>query len=453
MKQTRGTEDIPTASARVNVRWLAALLVVAAMVLPGVASATPNFAREYSKNCAMCHTVAPQLNRAGYEFRLAGYRFPDEIGEEQKDADFNLGNRTAGRLEATYTYARRSDAASGTSTGASDLEFGGVGLFPLTGSWGKYFGSFVELEIAPEEPIEIEMAAVRGVYGNAAGWLQTRLGIMHAWEGFGASDDSIGITSPLFHTQTATGSPFFLQDLNEMAWEVGYYFKSVGTAVSARVGNGIVWNEEGEGVAEPAQGGSLRKDATLPARDAKSYALVINQFIAGESGVTLRYYRTQVVTPNPFDTSAAPNACAAGIAGGTPGVGCTTDNIERLTAYANFFAIPNVLNFLAGYGLGNDDIADPTVDPSLAAVGKSQGYFAEINYYPIEHRLGTGVRYDSFDPSDQASDDRQNQYAVFGNFVAYKGLQFLGEYRIVNVKQSAGTDRDRQFQLLFRLTQ
>lgn len=453
MKYARCTEDAPRAPAGMNTPWSAAFLAVAVMVLPGVASATPNFAREYSKNCAMCHTVAPQLNRAGYEFRLAGYRFPDEIGEEQKDADFNLGNRTAARLDATYTYARRSDAASGTSTGTSDLEFDSVSLFPLTGSWGKYFGSFVELETAPEEPIEIGMAFVRGVYGDANGWLQTRLGIMHPWEGFGASDDPISIGSPLFHTQTATGSPFFLQDLNEMAWEVGYYFKPFGTAISARVGNGIIWNPEGEGVAEPAQGGALRKDETLPARDAKSYAFVINQFIAGESAVTVRYYRTQVVTPNPFDTSAAPNACAAGIAGGTPGVGCTTDNIERLTAYANFFAIPKVLNILAGYGWGNDDIADPTVDPSLADVGESQGYFAELNYYPIEHRLGTGVRYDSFDPSDKGSDDRQNQYAVFGNFMAYKGLQFLGEYRVVGIKQAAGTDRDRQFQLLFRLTQ
>lgn len=432
---------------------LAGIILVLATMLPAVARATPNFAREYQKNCAMCHTVAPQLNRAGYEFRLAGYRFPDEIGEESKDSDFNLGNRTAARLEAGYTYDKHTDAASGTSTANNDLEFEGASLFPLTGSWGRYFGSFVELALSPDEPIEIEMAFVRAVYGDATGWLQTRLGIMHPWEGFGASDEGIGISSPLFHTQTATGSPFFLQDLNEMAWEVGYYLRQTGTTASARVGNGIIWNKEGSGVAEPAQGGELAKESELPARDAKSYSAVVSQFVGSESAVMLRYYRTQVPTPNPFDTFAAPNACAASLGTATAGAGCTTDTIQRMTLYANVFAVPKVLNLLAGYGWGNDRIDDPSVDPSLAAVGKSRGYFGEVDYYPIEHRLGTGIRYDSFDPSDKLDRDRQSQFAIFGNFMVYKGLQILGEYRRVDGQQPTGSDRDQGFQLLFRLTQ
>lgn len=64
MKHARCNEDVPRAPARMSWRWPATFLLVAAM-LPGVASAMPNFAREYSKSCAMCHTVVPQLNRAG----------------------------------------------------------------------------------------------------------------------------------------------------------------------------------------------------------------------------------------------------------------------------------------------------------------------------------------------------------------------------------------------------
>lgn len=424
---------------------LAALLML--MALSPEAWATPNFARKYQKNCGMCHTMVPQLNRTGYEFRLAGYRLPDEIGKEEKDSDFNLGDMTAARLEASYTYAKHTDVAGASaSTANSELAFEGASLFPLSGSWGKNFGSFVELTMSPNDVFEIEMAFVRAVYGDDKGWFQTRLGIMHPWEGFGASDEPISISLPLFQTQTATGSPFVLMDTNEMAWEVGYYFLPVGTNVSARIGNGIIWSDDGSGMAEPAQGGNLSKEASLPAHGAKSYSAVIQQFITKDSGVTLHYYRTRVPSPNPF--ASPPLSCST-----TTPAGCTTDTIERLDAYANFYVVPKLVNVLAGYVRGNDKIEDASVDPSLAAVGKSNGYFGEVDYFPIEHRLGAGVRYDAFDPSDKATRDRLNEFAVFGNYAVYKGLQILGEYKLVDTQQPVGTNRDHQFEVLFRLVQ
>ncbi len=53
--------------------WLAiAALHALAILLPRSALAIPVFARIYNKPCATCHTVFPQLNPVGEEFRLRG---------------------------------------------------------------------------------------------------------------------------------------------------------------------------------------------------------------------------------------------------------------------------------------------------------------------------------------------------------------------------------------------
>lgn len=53
-----------------------ALLLVAAD-----AEAIPAFARKYKLGCNVCHTVYPQLNRFGRDFRDNGFRMPDEVQE------------------------------------------------------------------------------------------------------------------------------------------------------------------------------------------------------------------------------------------------------------------------------------------------------------------------------------------------------------------------------------
>ena len=45
------------------------------------AEAIPAFARKYKLGCNVCHTVYPQLNRFGRDFRDNGFRMPDEVQE------------------------------------------------------------------------------------------------------------------------------------------------------------------------------------------------------------------------------------------------------------------------------------------------------------------------------------------------------------------------------------
>lgn len=59
----------------------AALGVAAVLVSVEPAEAIPAFARKYKLACNTCHTMYPQLNRFGRDFRDNGFRMPDEIEE------------------------------------------------------------------------------------------------------------------------------------------------------------------------------------------------------------------------------------------------------------------------------------------------------------------------------------------------------------------------------------
>jgi hypothetical protein len=55
------------------------------------ARAIPAFARQYRLECLNCHTVVPQLNALGEQFRAAGYRLPpalQKVPPEQREADY-----------------------------------------------------------------------------------------------------------------------------------------------------------------------------------------------------------------------------------------------------------------------------------------------------------------------------------------------------------------------------
>ena len=409
-------------------RWALGLVL---LLLPVIGQAMPNFARKYEKNCGMCHTQVPQLNKTGYEFRMAGYRLPDEIGQEEKDSDFNLGDYFAVRMTGAYTVDRLKPAG-GTRSSTDQLEFDDAGVYALTGSWGGNFASQAELDIAPGEEIEIANAYIRGVYGDEKGWFQGRIGVMHPWEGFGASDRPIGISRPLIQETQAAGSPFLVWAVPEMAVEGGYYSAISGTSIAARIGNGILWTEDGE--AEGAQGGALSKDPSLPASNSKSYQLVLNQILLKESGVTAYYYRTSVPSPNPVANP--------------PPAALTTDTLERMTLYANAYVWPKTVNLLAGYGWGEDRLDDPTLNPDA---GKSRGWFGQVDYFPIEHELALGVRYDVLDPSKNVDRNSVNAIAAFANWMPRPGLQVLCEYRRTSTEAGAtpGEDKDDRLQLLF----
>src|SRR6266498_1619775 len=137
------------------------------------ARAMPNFSRKLGVSCATCHTTIPALNRTGYKFRAAGFRMPSDIGKEE-DKKFDLGDAFAARIQQRYdTQATNQPNGApinncvagvcGPRTTTNAFSFFEATLYPLTGSWGKYFASESELSVSPEDVFEIENAYIRFV--------------------------------------------------------------------------------------------------------------------------------------------------------------------------------------------------------------------------------------------------------------------------------------------------
>jgi hypothetical protein len=393
------------------------VFVVSLFVLSTNAQAMPNFARKYNSDCTMCHTIVPQLNRTGYEFRMAGYRLPSEIGKEEKA--LNLADFFAARIQ-TETYWHKHDAAgAGGDHTDTQIKFKEFTMYPLTGSWGKYFGSLAELSVGIPEEWEVENAYVRGVYGDENGWFEARYGVFHTWEGFGASDRPASLSRPLIQGKMGLGVPFKVWPGNETGIELGYYSAKTGTTVS-----GVVWNGMN------ADGEPSGKDPDQPAYNDKDLQLYVQQFISDDSAIGLFYYRG--VAPFPAPTDKNPNPTQ------------TRDTYWRLIAYANFWPVPERLDLKAGYGLGDDSLDNESVTGGKK-VGKSKGFFAEADYVITPGKAEVGVRYDYLDPSDNVDHNNQTAYTAFVNLpsVQFGGLQFIGEYQHKETEQpGGGTDKD-----------
>lgn len=426
-------------------------LLLVFLFMPTLSHSMPNFARKYEKNCNMCHSQIPKLNRTGFEFRLAGYRMPDEIG--QKEEDFNMGDFFAARVQMQEEYKRHDDVTSSKNTSSNQLTFYEATLYPLTGSWGGNFGSMAELSMAPGEGFEIENAYVRGVWGDGKdGFFTGKIGVMHPWEGFGASDRPLGNTRPLFQKQASIGSPFYLWNVDEMAVEAGYYWPSIGTNLSARISNGVIWKPDSGGAfsdhADPAQGGDLNKTSGQIGQNHKNWQIVLNQYFNKDSGFTLYYYSGEI----PFPDIAEPT---------NPLTGETTnDTYTRLAAYANWFVLPKKLNLLAGWLDGKDSLGDANVTGVLSGsttaqigsqVGKSGGYFVEADYHVIENTLAVGARYDIFDPSKEVDHNSQKALSLFANYHVLDNVQVIADYQHKTTEAGTNPGENKDNQLLARM--
>ncbi len=376
--------------------------------LAGESEALPNFARKYGADCSMCHVAVPKLNRFGYEFRLAGFRIPSQIGKEE--LPFNLADYFAARFVEQYSYVDfRDESTPANDARTSQLEMVEFNLFPLTGSWGRNFASKGHLTVTPgNAEIEVESAYARYVRGSGDRWFQARIGIMPPLEGYGASDEPIGVSGPLFMGTAATGSPFMISEQDQSGIEIGVSLPKTGTSAALRINNGL------NGNGEAAVGDESSKTPGQPGTNDKDVQLTLNQFYTSDSAVFLYFYRGVVPFPNPLAVPAP--------------LSTTRDTYYRLAAFANFFALPGTLNFLAGAGWGYDRLSDYSVAGG-DQVGHDYGFFGEVDYH-VSPALGFGARYDFFDPSTNAAHDRMRAISAFGNSsLLVNNLRLYGEYQ------------------------
>jgi hypothetical protein len=397
-----------------------------------VASGMPMFSRKYSVACAYCHTVIPRLNEAGFAFRAAGFRPPEEIGkrDEKETFKFNIGEYDSVRLQLRYDLSRTDNAGAVSTT--NQLAYHEITLYPLTGSFLGNYSSLFEISLPAAESPEVENAYGRGNWRVGPGHFSARLGIFHPFEGYGASDRPIAISRPLFQGTAArfNQSTFFTPwNFDEAGLELGYTMNR--TSFRATLFNGLTFSEE-ENTATPATSlsGSDSKVRGRPSYNSKDVQLFFNQILTdGGGGFSLYYYRGELDLPvvgHPEDFF--------------------QNTFERYSAYASYPIGPILL--LGGIHGGKDDTF--TADDGYGPRSSSRGYFAEVNYISSDLPLGVVGRWEQFDPSSRIGDNKSMRYLVAVNKPFNNGLQAIAEYFYRKTEQITRADRkDNTFQIRF----
>ena len=172
----------------------------ASLYLHAKGRSIPAWARKYNMNCSGCHyPVPPRLNATGVRFRWAGYRMPEEIGEEAKVQQ--VSNYVAVRGAFEYVYEKE----KGEPAEENNFALEDVSLF-YGGAFGKNLGGF--LELAKEED-EVEGGAqILGVWGKERSHGGFRAGQTHLLlnSGLAGFDRPAGIAAPLPLSGPVTGA-------------------------------------------------------------------------------------------------------------------------------------------------------------------------------------------------------------------------------------------------------
>jgi hypothetical protein len=364
----------------------------------------PAFARRENMSCDACHTTVPRLNRFGYEYRNAGFRMPNEIGE---DREVDIPNMISARIQATGQIKSNNNTMS----------FKEFTLYPASGSFGKHWSALTELSFGPEDVWEIENAYIRGTFGKEEDHFQFRVGVFHPFEGYGGSDRPLGLSRPLFQTTPASNagvSTFFKPwGFDQVGLELGY--THAGFNATAAVFNGI-YVDVAEAKAFPFQGGNLSRPGSDPNHDSKDFRLLANQFISlgsTDAAITGVYYHGTLSVPYDFDTGAT-----------------YTDNFDRFSLYGTLpmaMSEDRALWLMGGAEWGTDGGVNPATG-TLTSDFSSNGWFGEA-YLPVNTFFGLSTRYTYFRPTKDASDNARKLFTVTSNLSDLAGLQAILEYQ------------------------
>jgi hypothetical protein len=377
---------------------LATLLAITLLVLGAAelvrvrhADATPNFARKYGADCAMCHyPVVPRLNSFGQQFRRAGYRTPAEFN---KDQDLmKVGDFLAARMRAQFAY----ENTEGTVE-RSEFRFPDVSLF-YSGAISRNFSAWVHVFASNSTNVDVH-GHLQGIYGKPDQFVSVRVGQMHMLqqEGIGGFDRPTGITlSPtqsvvLTSTSALTGGTAekFNFDLRQKGVELAYV-RGRGRLL-LQISNGLDQNGSGT-----ANAGDIDPD--------KDYLVAYDHILDDiASGFTLFYYH---------GTTHA----------GTPLIPPNTPNLSQQFDFSRYGF--NLSKIFALEGLGFFELQGGYVrsydnNPASVITGQAdrdiQGnaFYVESQQYITGPELTFYERYSWIDPNTDQSHDTQ-QYVTAG---------------------------------------
>jgi hypothetical protein len=334
------------------------------------AGAYATFARRYGVDCSVCHVSYPQLNETGYKFRTSGYRMPDEIGNEAKWS--NWGDNASIKMKVNYTAITANPGSTpSTETNGFANTTNGLEVFPIEGAFGKYVAANSEVDFVngPGGVAAVTMnnANLDATFPiTADSFVTMRVGLMSAFQGYGASDRLVGALSPTFlptPSQIQPGAGGVSVAYNKFAaggdgLELAYNWK--GTHVSAQVTNG--YNSKTAST-------QLGEDNHY-----KDFSFFVNQMLFNESAIAAHFY-----------SGTAGYAFSGPEAASTPYSAQWYDNYMRGVVYATIKALPgDKLDLLAGFADGTDHVYDLNTKSSSDQF-HSMGWFAQV--YTVQHVL------------------------------------------------------------------
>jgi hypothetical protein len=358
------------------------------------AYALPAFAFRENVSCTVCHNngSAPHLTKTGYLYRRAGFRFPENIGnlEKDKEAMQILNHFSAGAnidYKLTTTHPKGQSKASVTN---NEINVGEVQIWPIVGGFLGNYGAWTELDMSPlvaspageSSPsggVELSQADLRYIWGTSNNFFNFRAGLI-APEGFGASDQWLDDANlPLMDSLSAQHNgidtlilPVGALQTPQMGAEIGYNYYNTHPTLGLYNGfdgtNGLQTNTQS----------SATPGLTNPhARGSKDIKIQVDQFFDNDRyAATAVYYKGKVSLLDQTNKFVFVDSYALG----------------RL--YGTYVAIPNVVDILAGAGLGKNDYVNPG-SSTLAGSFKNYGAFLGTMYYVKPH-LSLAGRFDYY---------------------------------------------------------
>lgn len=401
-----------------------AYLILIALFSTRTIWALPQFARKYNVSCNMCHSAVPKLNEFGYKFRAIGFRMPNEMGEVPAEGKSPLENWTGFRAGIEAYVSRVIDRQTQETSQTGGIRFDEAAIHPVTGSWGRHWGTSAEFAITRSGEIEIEQSYARYVFGEEDSFGSIRAGIFHALEGFGAADRTIGISSPLIQSSSsfrdATRTLYTPLEPSAAGITAAYWFQNTYATLN-------LLNRIGPKTAR----GEVEASYLSPqSQSVGDVAVSINHIFdhkGAGSGVSVTYYLGQSTLP--IDSE--------GYAAGT-NVATYKNNFHRVQAHANYFLSPR-WNVMAGAGWGKDQAPDATA--GVRSNLESYGCFVGLERY-WDDDLAAGARVDRFKADTQESRSTSYSIAVFTNYLVLPQLQLLGEYRFLHDGRGTTEPRD-----------
>lgn len=339
-------------------------------------AAIPPWARRYNVSCSHCHLGAnPMLNATGIRFRWAGYRMPEDIGQ-QEDMK-RVSDYIGARAQIRYTY----DKVSGQPASMDAFSLNETNLY-FSGALGKHIGEFMELAAPDGEKFGAEMVFLVTVWGNENSSRGFRFGQQKAFAegGVAGFDRSIGLSGPLAFDEPLTASTGIVLGGTPVGVEGFYVQGSNRVAVS-------MYNSQ--------IAGTTSKDIGLN-----------DQLLLDENGSALEvmgYYGTQTGL-DPLQPALNSHAWRLGVSA------------------SKVLGSPESNLYVLGTLIYGSDVDLPTTAPS--STNKGYSYWLSAQYLFPDPALSLFGRYEYLDPSTTTANDARGRF-VLGGVLPIDPLQHI----------------------------